>query len=587
MPHAMPLAPPFRLFVLTAALLAAAAPVAAQDGGRGEEPVLPDLAPQEVEIRGQLEISFPSLQRQPLVGFNPPPPVPDIPAGRRPFVETYKQASADLPASPLGRPDPPAISALAGRQPIGGLVQAAAGRYFSRQVDLYAGGTPAPAWQVSGALSYDGLDGYEPFDARPDVDTPRDRLDLGARAEHRRSRFAFGLDLDGYTRQYALYGVAGDGTVADNPERTGQHGEATLSMRTITTLPVEGSARLSFSGTRFETDLFAADTRIDPQTERTEQRVRLDADLLAGAGRGLLTADVHLAAAGLDAGGVAGSDVTLADAGAGFRFQHRRIGTLEVGGRLMAYRAETERGDRDALYAAPDVRLDLHPFRTVQAYVQNRPEAREHPLGALYEHNPWLVDEPRQQPTVVPVNVEAGARVFAGPVQLAARAGYLRAPDYRYFVDAPAASRTFPIDGLFEARYDRVWIASLGGDASIVLPQGLHATLGVTVRDGRLREADVDIPYFAALTAHGMVSYAFLQNRGLAQLTAVFEGERSGPGGLPRVDPYLDLDLAASYALTEHLGVVLGLRNLAGEQTRWPGYPEPPFVVLGGMRLIW
>ncbi|MDA0379276.1 MAG: hypothetical protein O2899_07270, partial [Bacteroidetes bacterium] len=34
---------------------------------------LPDLAPREVEITGDLTISFPTLRRQPIVGFNPPP----------------------------------------------------------------------------------------------------------------------------------------------------------------------------------------------------------------------------------------------------------------------------------------------------------------------------------------------------------------------------------------------------------------------------------------------------------------------------------------------------------------------------------
>ena len=69
-----------------------------------ENPTLPDLAPHVVEIIGDLSISFPSLRRQPLVGFNPPPRVPEILSSRRPFLELYKQSTEELPPSPLGAP---------------------------------------------------------------------------------------------------------------------------------------------------------------------------------------------------------------------------------------------------------------------------------------------------------------------------------------------------------------------------------------------------------------------------------------------------------------------------------------------------
>ncbi|MEX1055354.1 MAG: hypothetical protein WED81_04960, partial [Rhodothermales bacterium] len=63
-------------FLFLAGLAIAPAYVRGQDDPN--RPVLPDIAPRVVEIRGQLEISLPSLQRQPLMGFNPPPPVAPI-----------------------------------------------------------------------------------------------------------------------------------------------------------------------------------------------------------------------------------------------------------------------------------------------------------------------------------------------------------------------------------------------------------------------------------------------------------------------------------------------------------------------------
>ena len=86
--------------------------------------LLPDISPREVEIRGELQIAFPSLIRQPLIGFNPPPRVPELPAGRRPFIEDYKLASADLPNTPLGQPDPPEVSSLSDLDPVNGEFEA-------------------------------------------------------------------------------------------------------------------------------------------------------------------------------------------------------------------------------------------------------------------------------------------------------------------------------------------------------------------------------------------------------------------------------------------------------------------------------
>lgn len=98
--------------------------------------VLPDIAPREVEIRGRLEIAFPSLRRQPLVGFNPPPRIPTLPVDRLPYIGDYKQQTSDLPGTPLRRPEaPPALSGAA-YPPANGEVATWIGRYFSRGARL-------------------------------------------------------------------------------------------------------------------------------------------------------------------------------------------------------------------------------------------------------------------------------------------------------------------------------------------------------------------------------------------------------------------------------------------------------------------
>ena len=60
---------------------------------------LPELAPREIEIRGEREIDLPALERQPLTGFASPPRVPTVPADHQPYVGSYQQTLDDLPES--------------------------------------------------------------------------------------------------------------------------------------------------------------------------------------------------------------------------------------------------------------------------------------------------------------------------------------------------------------------------------------------------------------------------------------------------------------------------------------------------------
>ncbi|KPP99675.1 MAG: hypothetical protein HLUCCA01_06520 [Bacteroidetes bacterium HLUCCA01] len=69
--------------------------------------LLPDIDPQDIEIRGDFEVRFPGIRRQPILGFNPRPRVFQIDPDRLPFLETPEQVVTSLPVSDLERPSPP------------------------------------------------------------------------------------------------------------------------------------------------------------------------------------------------------------------------------------------------------------------------------------------------------------------------------------------------------------------------------------------------------------------------------------------------------------------------------------------------
>lgn len=81
-------------------------PLAAQDAG---SPLLPDIDPQDIEIRGDFQARFPGIARQPILGFSPRPRVYRISPDRIPFLESAEQVVASLPMSDIDRPEGPAF----------------------------------------------------------------------------------------------------------------------------------------------------------------------------------------------------------------------------------------------------------------------------------------------------------------------------------------------------------------------------------------------------------------------------------------------------------------------------------------------
>ncbi len=584
---------PFRLAF--ALLLAFPAAQAMGQETQGRDPALPDLAPREVEILGQLEITFPSLQRQPLIGFNPPPRVPEIPPDRRPFIEPYKQESADLPPSPLQAPEPPAVSSLTGAAPIDGAFEAAAGRYLSRVVRARVGVPVSESATFSARVDYRGSDGNTPFEQTfPNLKNPYDALEASASLQTRSSVALTGATVAGFFENYTLYGARSPvrSLFAPFPDREGRGGSVSLWAHTQAAAAFDLDAEIRYGAARIQTDVFADPANEDPNFTRLERRLDFDGALSVPMSTGRLDVVAQASTTGLDTDGFLGSTVRALYAGAGYRFLYRDAYRVTLGLRVLGFTAEGQTptgGNRNATYVSPDLRIDLYPQTSLNLYVQNRPALEMLSLGDLYRENPYLVDEPRMQPTLRTVDAELGVRYFFGNVQLAGRAGFEEAPNYLYFEQE--AGRGFGIytEGLTSARYGKARIYRVGGEASFVLTSGLHASVGLDVRKGRLIEADAELPYFAPLKGTAMLSYIFAGGDGLFQLSSVYESpryrarERTSEN---RVGAYFNLDLEASYQVTPWVGILGRAENLIGNRlTRWDNYPEIPAAFLVGLQI--
>ncbi len=550
---------------------------------------LPDLEPSEYVIRGAAQVALPSASRPALTGMHQPPGQTVIPEGRRPFTEEYKQDRSALPENPMQRPEAPGISSLTGKTPLTGEVEALVGRYVTRSVRGRVGAPLSARASVIGRVSYQGSAGHQPFTGPFAFRAPYDALDvLGGLSTHGRY-VAAGGNIDGDTQKYRLFGSQSPQlALAENgyPERQYANGGAGLW------LDLRGERRVRLhSGLRFETSGFETE-RPDPvrtaPSRLSEQRLSGQFNLTTP-GAGALVADAAFSSAGVD-GRLRDYSTAHLNAAAAYRFRYGADMQLSVGGRLLTYAvtddapgaAADDKTLASANYILPDALLEFTPSPGFRLYARNTPTLQPTSARSIFEKNPFVEDEPLLRPVLFTLNAEGGAEIFAGPVQLSGKAGYQRSPSFQYFEFAGAGGNF-----LAAVRYDEAKIAYLGADATAAVPGRLQASLGVTLRDGWLTDLDAEIPYFGAVVGRGLLAVTFADGRAQVQVVADYESARYHDLRQTRtIGDFFDADLAASYQITNNIGLSLRAENLSADRLeRWENYPLAPTMVSLGANI--
>lgn len=156
-----------KLFLVPAVLLCIfiTLPASAQEEGQTDEDLLPDIDPQEIEIRGEYRPSFPGLRRQPILGFEPEPSVYQIDPKRQPYMESGEDIMADLPVSELDRPSPPAIKMMNLPEQNRGYTEVGIGRYLSPRASTYLWTPVNKKGYLYGDIEHFSTDGH--LDSQP------------------------------------------------------------------------------------------------------------------------------------------------------------------------------------------------------------------------------------------------------------------------------------------------------------------------------------------------------------------------------------------------------------------------------------
>ena len=125
-----------------------------------ENSLLPEIDPQDIEIRSQFKARFPGIRRQPILGFDPTPRVYQVDPNRQPFMETQEQVVANLPVSELSRPNPPAYNPLRYSENIQAYSRLGYGSYSSPEATFWGVHRLSETSYVGGDLDFSSSDGH-------------------------------------------------------------------------------------------------------------------------------------------------------------------------------------------------------------------------------------------------------------------------------------------------------------------------------------------------------------------------------------------------------------------------------------------
>ncbi len=576
----------FSFFVWAMLLLSAAQPGWAQV--RGD--TLPDLSPREVEIRGALSVSFPSVGRLPLAGFAPPSRVRGVGPDRRPTRPTYGQPL--LPPSPLGRPDAPQTALLDLPVARRGGVEGGAGSLLTRFGSLTTGLDLGPWARVFAEGTYQGTDGHSPNADLPSADADAATARLGVEGSDARASYRAGVD--GFFHSYRLFGALGTPSQAaaplaarTAPRRLGLRG-GLFASGTLQPAPAWAlSARLRFDQSRYDTGLFGAIGEDDRRALDREAR-------LSGGLEAAYAWNEWQARASFD-GAVAGvgTDVTQANLGWASTGIDATYATdlvrLTLGPRLMArhgYTVSGSEGDaREAVTVFADLSFRVSP--TVELYARNTPTIATGALDAIMTHTPYLLPRQDRRASLSPVDARAGGRATFGAFEIGGWGGYARTLDYAFVAQENAFGL---VSGGLVLDYGDVVRPSAGADVKMVVLSDLTVGVGGLWQQARLTDqGDASVPHVADAEGYAVATYRLPGARGSLRAEGVWHGSRATTIGGRSLDPYIDFNVSATYRVTPYLGLVLHLDHLApsGNRERWAGYREAPATVRGGVQILW
>lgn len=570
----------FAAFSLILITLSGSENVRAQEAQTSEQrSLLPEIDPQDIEIRSQFQARFPGLRRQPILGFNPRPRVYQIDPNRRPFIEDEETVMANLPVGVLARPEAPVFNPLGYAEPKNGFARFGVGSYLTPEADLYAMTRLGENHWVSGNFNYVSTNGHIDEFRSSARDVSMDLMAISSLSD----KVKLKATLEAQSGFSYFPGLISElGTQADQysrVERSGINGGAELTF-----------ARTSLSGAALSihgySNSFNMTSDLGPLAgEATEWGVNADAEYSR---LGENVQEVHRLRVRADAGGInerLGASQNWVIAGATAHYE--RLFNYQSDVKASAGITLANDGVNDmSVYLTPDVTMRHTLFRGLDLRGRLLGRVHQPTMAGVYDENPFFDQASLLQHQY---EVRAQAEVLAEPLKGTKFSGgvsYQNIKNYLYYTrNSNSIAGTDFTEQYYSPAFRRANFLKLYGSLTQDLKPGIIWFTGEAHWQRPRLTGNQKIPFIESLGAQATVSIRPARQV-LIEGWAEFAGGREDSAGND-LSSFFIVGSRFEISVTEKLGVYGKLLNLLSEEYElWRGYPERGFQGFAGITYL-
>ncbi|PWN07924.1 hypothetical protein [Rhodohalobacter mucosus] len=549
----------------------------AQTGG--QRSLLPEIDPQDIEIRSQFQARFPGLRRQPILGFNPRPRVYQIDPNRRPFIEDEETVMANLPIGVLERPEAPVFNPLGYAEPKNGFARFGLGSFLTPEADVYAMSRLGTNHWVSGNFNYVSTDGHIDEFRSSARDVSMDLIAISSLSDKVKLKATLEA-LSGFNYFPGLISELGVPVVQNSRvENSGINGGASLTY-----------ARTSLSGMALSINGYSGSMNMTsdlvPLTgEATEWGVNANAEYSR---LGEHVQEVHRLRVRADAGGInerLGATQNWVIAGASAHYE--RLFNYQTDVKASAGITVADDGINDlSVYLTPDVTLRHTLFRGLDLRGRLLGRVDQPTLAGVHDENPFfdLASLLQHQ-----YEMRLQAEVLAEPLKGTKFSGGLSYQNIRHYLyytrNENSIAGTDFTEQYYSPAFRRANIIKLYGSLTQDLKPGIVWLTGEAHWQRPRLSGNEKIPFIESLGAQATVS---IRPAGqiLIEGWAEFAGDREDSAGND-LSSFFIVGSRFEISVTEKLGVYGKLLNLLSEEYElWRGYPERGFQGFAGITYL-
>lgn len=564
------------LFSLLLLLCIPATGTAQTTQSEADRSLLPEINPQDIEIRSEFRARFPGLRRQSILGFNPEPRVFQIDANRMPFIESRDDAVADVSVTELDRPEPPERFSLTTPTRRNLYVRGGLGSYLSPEVEAFGFYELNEKSLLSSDINFSGSDGH-----LENQESGFRYLDINGRFINQRTEdLKLIVDVGALSDQNYLYNLEDNfqqnfiGETA-NKDYLGFNGQVAIQnkMNNFT------GWNLAAGGSYFSSSFYDGNAGLGGG-DISENKVYAS---YSNYWTGKRMYETFEASANVDAGSYDPSQTNaenwvLADAS----FQYKRLFDFTTSVQGKAGVAYVSDAFSNNIYFAPEIEI-VHNFNdklSLTGIAFGKPEmqtVQDHQQYNRFLQNRMQLQHSYKMKAEGTVNYKLleGNRFFAG-------ASYSHIKNYAVYQREVFTSPT-TLPAFYDVNFQNANILELYTGASYqLIPEKFWADGRVYFRAPNLSSGQT-IPYEEKLGVKGAVSYKPIQALTINGWTE-YIGKRQSPETNSELNGYLLLNTGAEYQINDTFGVYAKLLNILGQDYEvWNGYQERPFQIFGGI----